>query len=719
MKHFFSIALFLITYTASAQMYVDFHYENGKYGFSLDSHLKTDKNFLIPVEYDTIFEVGMVSSKYFLAAEKEGTLSYFWFDTGDETPSIHLVETLGINYMYRKPDGDWNHTLIATNPKGDQFTFQDQFKKANNSDLTIVRKENDALYLTKNGESINSEGYNNIEIVSSYFVCENELGFWFYDREGKLAMNEAVDDYEIDYHTPDYFRIYKGEKRGHLDLTGTIILPLTDINTPERVWHSDDSDSEWRLAPPTYMAVGELKKMGLIDVKGNELWPRTSKRIIVAFSGSTPAVLKKVKKKWELYSQDLELIKTLDFDEFIGSDDETAIVSYDDRLVTLDVFTGDTSEVDFTQQYENFRLILSADDKVGAINREGELFIPCTFSDIQTYPDFDEIIVLENENGWNAFNVQGESICEAGFDQIWPFEDTENAYVCMRGDLWSLVSLDDKTGFGPTELYDPWMQFNIDVEAHLAVAEFYIFKKDKKCGIMNNKGEVIHEATYDYIFFDLFAKNNMFIGLNKDQFTVFQADMALTKKIDANHFLKFSDEFGFVFSKGDQVFGIDPSNLEEIVYNHIGYQRVNEVAPYNFFYEPRTYGVCDSTGKIIIPIEYERIIPNITGNENPFIKVLDKNGFYALFSESGEKILGFNNHNINNFCRTFNNLLFIINKDGTRKIVTWHADTKSFDTLAEDVLDVKCMAYKKVGYIAEIEFNDHTKKRLYSDLTVK
>ncbi|MBD3636503.1 MAG: WG repeat-containing protein [Crocinitomicaceae bacterium] len=720
MKVYLIIIVLVLNTLSLAQSTFPITEKDGKYGYSVQYGWESSTTFQIPPIYDTLYNAGAYGSHSFVVGLKGTQPSLFCVSESGNSYIVTTIDTLDITHLQLVYPSRGAPETVATNEKGEAFvyTYMGHFEPLKPNLTVVVRKNNGKYQLMKNGKLISKDEFDYLDTQPNYFIGTKGKEIYFLNDKGKLLYDEPVTAYLDHWTLGNYIIVKNGNKKGYFKLDGSESLPLIQSTTPDRFWKPDDYyGGQWKYFFNTFYAVGAPGKMGLCDKSGKEIWPKIYNTVIVGIARDQNYVLKKAKKKWELFDKDLNLIGKPVFDEFVGSNEHTAYVRYKKTLFELDPLTGEKVALTSEIIDGNYKVILSDRDQVGVISSNGTLLIPCEFKNIRDHHE--DILHVQTDSGYIAIDKDGKIASPIAFDMCWKIEGTDSVYVYQVGDKWGVFTLNDIQGFGPIELWNPYRQFNIDVEAHTNLSNYYVFLENAKCGIMTNTGKVILPAQYDKIYKPHYSRYEVYIGTKGDALFIIKPESHLEKETSAQYFIEYSDDLGYIFAQKNKLLCLDPVTLEENNYVNHKYGGFHELRPNEILHSTELKGVNDYQGNIILPIQYYSI-RRVVQDTNPYIIAMDTNFNKSFFTTDGEAILK-DYWLISNFCTKYSNLLFICQeKKGSGYLATWNATTKKLSSISSaNVKDVTCRVRKKLEYIAEIEFVDGSKGFLYEDLRIE
>ena len=233
----------------------------------------------------------------------------------------------------------------------------------------------------------------------------------------------------------------------------------------------------------------------------------------------------------------------------------------------------------------------------------------------------DEYGFLEKGGLYGCINKIGEIQIPIKFDQINPFE---NPYV-------TTAVLNGRTVF-----INKWGKLafeNIYSSAYCYWKSFCVVKKDKKNGVINEKGEVVVPVSYDSIEYDRSGEHGFILTVDKkkglcgfDGSTIIPLLYDDIKTIRKGLILVRKDNLcGIVNDKDEAIIPMEYDNIEYCSWNLYGF-----IVTRN-----GKMGLKGTDGSAILPIEYD----DIQKWQYCSFLLVTKNGKKGVYKENGECII--------------------------------------------------------------------------------
>ena len=249
--------------------------------------------------------------------------------------------------------------------------------------------------------------------------------------------------------------------------------------------------------------------------------------------------------------------------------------------------------------------------KFGIIKTNGSEILPIKYDHINfLMPGIIRVGVGRKKYG--AVDSTGKFLTDTIFDSIMPRSDAK---------LIELKTYSGKTKIG-------LMNFSGKIVLQPIYREIGRFENgiaqiwlDEKAGLINENGKIILDPIYDRIFY----RKPYYTVKNNQKYGVFSSDGKTIIPIDYDVIYPFDNIFYFEKNDIKGLMTFDKKVLKSFKYL--------EVIPANQFLrimENKKYGVMDSSGKIIIPIVYDKIDANSFHNNDGIITAEKSGKSYIL-----------------------------------------------------------------------------------------
>jgi hypothetical protein len=228
--------------------------------------------------------------------------------------------------------------------------------------------------------------------------------------------------------------------------------------------------------------------------------------------------------------------------------------------------------------------------------------------DVSDYRGFNHCFKIYGENNKvGLIDLKGNIIVPADFNDIrrfWNRSGSSNILLVEKDGRIGLLNADLK------ELFPP-----VFTEYPQQSGDYIIVVKNKKCGLINEKGNVLIDLAYDDI---KPIHDSLYMGL------VFKDSAELTK-------LRLNTHWNWGYKvKGCAVFDKDFSVVSELQdYEYIYYWGIKQL----IVKKNGRFGLLNHRGEVVVPLEYDELFAN-----NGYYMVR-KEGKYGLFDRQGKLIL--------------------------------------------------------------------------------
>lgn len=273
-----------------------------------------------------------------------------------------------------------------------------------------------------------------------------------------------------------------------------------------------------------------------------------------------------------------------------------------------------------TTKIESFEyFILSQNDKYGIINKNGEIVIKPSYTDIIIPNPEKDIFFCYNNEEVDVLNIKGEKIF-AGFEFVEPVK-LKNVATTLNYEK-SIFKFKKDGKFGLINSQGKIIVKNEyeDIENLQLCEGIFLIKKDNKYGIINGNGAFIIKPKYDNILSDgYYTKEN---GYTKSGYIV-------VNKTNEGY------RYGYITNKGKVLLEDNYNSISRITLNS------NNEDIYLIVSQKGQYGIFKNK-KSIINMEYQ----SIDFDEESELFIVEKNKKYGVFSLEGKNIIEVENTKI-------------------------------------------------------------------------
>lgn len=232
---------------------------------------------------------------------------------------------------------------------------------------------------------------------------------------------------------------------------------------------------------------------------------------------------------------------------------------------------------------DGYAIFITADDKFGVVDTQGEIVINPNYSEIQLTPWNGVYNVKNNENKWGCVNLKGETIINPQFDQILADSYNRENIIFKKGKKWGVADSKGQYIINP--------QFN----NLISDKDGYLVLKDYKWGWCDKEGQYTIAPQY------------------KDAKIFGEAGLAPVQTDDG--------DWGYIDHTGKII--INPQFREADSFND-DYAFVSS--------NSKVWGVINKEGKYIITPQFEQIYPFMNG----VAVVKNTDGYWELINLKGK-----------------------------------------------------------------------------------
>lgn len=250
------------------------------------------------------------------------------------------------------------------------------------------------------------------------------------------------------------------------------------------------------------------------------------------------------------------------------------------------------------------------DGKWGIIDRKGDDVIPCVYDNEIVFKQGRAFVTLNGKNG--LIDEYGNSIIPCHYSYLKPFVNSSKLIKVMENNKWGVI--DEYGSITIPLIYD---------EIGELYTDYIVVKEDIHYGLVNLKGEKIIPNEYDEIDRFYHDNNHFEIGPNSDVFAVLKDEK--WKYVLANNDYRNNNQYDWIscqfennnyIVKQDEKFGVI-NRLGRIIVPII-YPEIHTNCGYYVLYSQKHKGLCDSNGKLMLPLSYANI--EIISNKSAIVE---------------------------------------------------------------------------------------------------
>lgn len=421
----------------------------------------------------------------------------------------------------------------------------------------------------------------------------------------------------------------------------------------------------------SYYTVYFNNKYGVIDNKGKTIIEPTYDEMIAIPNSSKPVFISTYDvndvdgtyKTKVINEKSEEILKGYNKVEAIDNFDSKQNIWYEENVLRvlkdgkygLINLNGDillpceyTEIVSLKGVKNNF--LVKKDNKVGLVNEKGQFIISKEYSNILTMKEGykDEYIIVNTENKYGVISTSGKIIIETKYENI-KYLNSKDMYAATDGGALKLISSEDKVLLDTG--YDDIIQ---------AKGENVVILKNNKYGVINLKGEQKIPTEYDEI---KYTNSIYYIAKKADKYGVIDID---NKEIIPFEYTNISyiEECDFATAEKSETETVIFDNnwaqkltgIISEINKEKGYIKIyvdNNYKYYNFKFEEKSninilstnnlfvskkdnkYGYLDKNGKVAIDYIYD----DATEQNKQGFSAVKKDGVWGSLNKIGTEIL--------------------------------------------------------------------------------
>jgi WG containing repeat len=261
---------------------------------------------------------------------------------------------------------------------------------------------------------------------------------------------------------------------------------------------------------------------------------------------------------------------------------------------------------DFPIDYPLYRISEGEKNKFGFIDKKGQEIIACQFESAESFKGDSAFVKDDKTHKWGIINKFGILVMPYQFDS--PFEWNKDGFKSSINEKQGyedigIACMNNK--YGIINRQGKWLvppQYNEGYRGFVFFNGYAAVIKDRKMGLINQKGEEILPFIYEHLGLFNDGLINMGIG-NEDYRAGF---VNLKNEIVIPLIYKYT----LPFENGFATAVIMVKNEQTIPKNDAGTLTDNVadiLSPPNQLDSVERYGVIDTTGKVIIPFQYASV----------------------------------------------------------------------------------------------------------------
>lgn len=291
-------------------------------------------------------------------------------------------------------------------------------------------------------------------ITSFEFILMKDNKYGVVDRYGNWIIEMIYDHMWEFTEMPNELLVKQGEKYGIINLKGKVIVPLYELQAGEiNTFHIDDhlsfakKENDFQVIQDGKMAVYNMQGKKIFDfiypfVQDILVQPADTKKpsyyiFLVGSDGKYSFVDAKNKPIFkDIVVEDM-------YSVYHAWGSHTKAIKRNGKIGFINIETGTILSIsEMEDMLQPFNMIQNLEDKMGAIDMDGNTRVPCIYNNMVEIPEVDYVIVeLDGKKG--MINLDGEillepkyefvaEICFDGMDPtLFPYEVDNGKYIAI------------------------------------------------------------------------------------------------------------------------------------------------------------------------------------------------------------------------------------------------------------------------------------------------
>ncbi|MBO7554394.1 MAG: WG repeat-containing protein, partial [Neisseriaceae bacterium] len=282
-----------------------------------------------------------------------------------------------------------------------------------------------------------------------------------------------------------------------------------------------------------------------------------------------------------------------------------------------------SDEYDFIGNIDYGFAKIKQKDKYGLMDKNGKIIIPCEYDDILTLTKEPDLIAVKKDNQWGFVDKNNSTIIPFVYEQVWNFH---NGFAKIRNNQqYGIIDLTGKI------IIPASYQWLSDANEQGVM----VFKQDNLFGLINKDNQIVREAKSEKIAdFNHIIIQKQTVSINKTveenspqekqadnmeyDFEKIDGKYVMSEKILANRttIIKENNQYGLINTAGKIILPMEYDYISVISEDRFKIQKNKQ------------YGIADSQGNILLPPKYAEIFDFEDGLAT--VKKNEKNGVVDL-----------------------------------------------------------------------------------------
>ncbi|UKN02570.1 hypothetical protein K6119_03445 [Paracrocinitomix mangrovi] len=391
--------------------------EGGMFGLQTDFGKE-----LLPKEYVKITKVSTDTLDFYIAEMKGAAELYSYSNTKRDI----FEESAGQNYTVIK--SEWvaakkGNDFFGYTSIGEKFRFAgENWEAVKVKGMIACKDESGKFAVCMAGKALSPYIYNAVDARHRELaVCKTDTGWIALDEKMKSHYNWSFDEIMDNDVSSTAYVIKKGDKYGILSLDESMNLPPSIVKNAPAMFSFDGKS--YADLNRNY-AVQRDGKWGVVNQKNETQVPfkYDNAYMIDKFSieqhSLTVRVVVKEGANWHFLDEKGKVSKTVQFDEWVGTQGDVAFVIKGGKVEQLSLTNFGTQSNLFFGEYDDYKIVTNDDRKVGVVGKNGDIIMPFEFDVIFVEGKNYDFFMAEKKGKDGIYALDGKNLVPHNYEGL-------------------------------------------------------------------------------------------------------------------------------------------------------------------------------------------------------------------------------------------------------------------------------------------------------------
>ncbi len=365
--------------------------------------------------------------------------------------------------------GCWD---VTTNHQILPFMYDNLYPVDGSVDLIIGVIGSKSGLFTYTGKTVYPCKYNQITYADNGMTMisdNNKKGY--INAKGEI-VTQIIYEEGSDFQYPGIAQVKFNGKWGWIDKAGKILVPY--IYDEMSNFHNVAIDNKWGELDGYGKLIIPCKYDAKLDFQSADSYVKNSKSWI------------QLNGKWGLINYQNKILVPPKYDSPVGTPPCIAIVKGKSGLIGKSGKEITPFIYDYMSIYGRYNIFVKLNGKMGIMNVEGKIIIPCKYSNLYLLPDSlaNNIICVVANHKAGVINTSGKQVIPLIYDSIAYY--SEGMYETKLHGKWGFLNKNGEVAIG----------FKYDKTQRFSGGPAPVLQKGK-WGFINKKGEVVIPFKYE------------------------------------------------------------------------------------------------------------------------------------------------------------------------------------------------------------------------------